>query len=95
MNLILRKKTHFWKNWLICWGVWGEAELILGFLEQRQNTFRELRNFLSGIRGDQYIISMEQGSTDQMGASDVVAWKGELSVSEVIPLGFTNYILFV
>ena len=78
MNLTLRKKTHFRENWLICLGIWGEAELILGFLEQRQNTFRELRNFLSGIRGDQYIISMEQGSTDHMGASDVVVGKGEL-----------------
>ena len=36
-------------------GVWGDAELFLGFGEQRQNTFRELSNFLSGIWGDQCI----------------------------------------
>ena len=82
MNLI-RKKTHFRENWLICWGIWGEAELILGFWEQRQNTFRELRNFHSGIQGDQYIISMDQRSTNNM-----VVGKGELFFYEVIPLSF-------
>ena len=23
------RKIHFRENWLICWGIWGEAELIL------------------------------------------------------------------
>ena len=36
---------HFKENWLIFWGNWGEAELILGICEARQNTFRELMKF--------------------------------------------------
>ena len=63
---------------------------------QRQNTFRELRNFRSEIQGDQYVISREQGSKDPLGASDVVFGKGELFFSDVIALGFTElYLLFV
>ena len=93
MNLTLRnKKTHFRENWLLFWGIWGPAELILGFWEQRQNSFREQRNLLSEIPGDRYIISREQGSTALLGASDVVVWEGELIFSEIIPLGSQNYI---
>ena len=33
------------ENWLIFWGILGEAELILGICGARQNTFRELRSF--------------------------------------------------
>ena len=63
---------------------------------QRQNTFRELRNFLSGIWGDQYVISREQGSKDPLGALDEGVGKGELFFSDVIPLGFTKlYLWFV
>ena len=78
-------------------GGFGEKlNYFLGFWEQRQIAFRELRNFLSVIRGDQYIISMEQGSTDPLGASYAVVGKQELFFSEVVPLGFTKlYLLFV
>ena len=36
------RKIHFRENWLIFWGNLGEAEIILGICEARQNTFREL-----------------------------------------------------
>ena len=58
------RKRHIRENWLVFWGIWGEAGLILGICEARQNTFRELRKFRSGIWGDQCIILREQGSTD-------------------------------
>ena len=35
------KENFFRENWLIFWGIWGEAELFLGIGEQRQNIFRE------------------------------------------------------
>ena len=45
MNLILwKEKCILGENWLIFFGVMGEAELILRFGEQRKNTFRELRH---------------------------------------------------
>ena len=39
------RKIQFSVNWLIFWGNLGEAELILGICDARQNTFRELMNF--------------------------------------------------
>ena len=55
-----------------------------------------LTNFLSRIRGDQCIISREQGSNDPLGDSDVVVGEGDLIFSQVIPLVITKlYILFV
>ena len=47
--LILRREIHFRENWLIFLGIWGEAGLILGICEARQNTFRELRIFFHGF----------------------------------------------
>ena len=52
----MERKIDFRENWLIFLGIWGEAELILRILGAKKNTFRELRNFLSGIWGDQCII---------------------------------------
>ena len=46
---------------------WGEAGLILGICEARQNTFRELRIIFIGIWGDQCIILREHGSRDSLG----------------------------
>ena len=66
------RSKYFRENWLIFWGIWGEAELILGILGANENTFRELRKFLSGIWGDQCNIFMDQGSTDSLGASYVI-----------------------
>ena len=53
------RKIHFRENWLIFWGNLGEAELILGICEARQNTFRELMKKISGILVDQCIILRE------------------------------------
>ena len=53
------RKIHFRENWHIFWGNLGEAELILGICEARQNSFRELMIFFSGILVDQCIISKE------------------------------------
>ena len=38
-----------------------------GFWEHRQNTFKELRNVLSMVLGDQCVTSSEQGNTDPPG----------------------------
>ena len=64
--LVLRKDT-FRENWLIFWGIWGEAELFLGIWGAKANTFREMRTLFAGRRGDQYIIFRDQGSTDPWG----------------------------
>ena len=42
----------------------GEAELILRIWGAKENTFRELKNFLSGIWGDQCIIYRDRGNTE-------------------------------
>ena len=55
---------NFRENWLIFWGIWGEAELVLGIWGAKENIFRELRYFLSGSGGDHCIIFRDQGSTD-------------------------------
>ena len=58
---------HFRENWLIFFGVWGEAELFLGIWGAKANTFRERRTLFAGRRGDQCIIFRDQGSTDPPG----------------------------
>ena len=45
----MERKIHFGENWLIILGIWGEAELFLKIWGSKENTFRELRNFLSGF----------------------------------------------
>ena len=60
----MERKIHFRENRLIFLGIWGEAELFLKILGSKENTFRELNNFLSGVWGDQCIIFRDQGSTD-------------------------------
>ena len=37
------------ENWLLFWGIWGEAELILGICRASQNTFRELKTFFRDL----------------------------------------------
>ena len=70
MNLVLKKeKKYFRENWLKFLGIWGAAELIWGFGEHKQNTFRELRQNNSGIWGDQSNIFWELGSKDPPGGS--------------------------
>ena len=64
----MERKMHFRENWLIFWGIWGEAELILRIWGVKENTFRELRIF-SEIWEDQCIIFREQRSTVPLGAS--------------------------
>ena len=49
----MERKIHYRENWLIFLGIWREAKLILRIWGANENTFRELRNFLSGIWGDQ------------------------------------------
>ena len=60
----MERTLHFRENWLIFWGIWGEAELILSIWVAKENIFRELRYFLLGIWGDKCIIFRDQGSTD-------------------------------
>ena len=68
----MKRKIHFRENWLIFLGIWGEAELILRIWGAKENTFRELRNFLSGIWDDQCILFRDKGSTDPpLGASNL------------------------
>ena len=52
----VERKNNFRENWHKFWGIWGEAELILGICGARQNTLMELGIFLSWIWGDQCII---------------------------------------
>ena len=61
---LTERKIQFRENWLIFWGIWEEAELILRIWGAKESIFRELRNFLSGTWGDQCINFREQGSTD-------------------------------
>ena len=68
VKLVLKKeKIYFRENWLKFLGIWGAAELFWGFGEHKQNTFRELRQKLTGIWGDQSIIFRELGSKDPPG----------------------------
>ena len=60
----MERNIHFREKWLIFLGIWGEADLVLRIWGTKENTFRELRNFLSGIWGDKCIIFRDQGSTD-------------------------------
>ena len=69
----MTRKIHFRDNWLIFLGIWGEAELILRIWGVKEDTFRELRNFLLGIWGDQCIVFRDQGSTYPLGASPAKA----------------------
>ena len=55
------------ENWLICLGIWGEADLFLGIWGAKANTFRETRTLFAGRRGDRCIIFKDQGSTDPPG----------------------------
>ena len=74
---------HFRKNWQIFLGNWGEAELILRIWGAKKNTFRELRNFLSGIWRDQWIFFRDQGpQTTPLGASYICCL---LTVSDCQP----------
>ena len=68
MILILQKnKVHFRENWLIFFGIWGEAELFLGIWGAKANTLRETRTLFGRRRGDHCIIFRDQGSTDAAG----------------------------
>ena len=70
----MERTLHFRKNWLTLRGISGKAELILRIWGAKENIFRELRYFLSGILGDKCIIFRDQGSTDPppLGASDLI-----------------------
>ena len=45
----MEREIDFRENWLIFLGIWGGAELILRILGAKENTFRELRNFLRDL----------------------------------------------
>ena len=66
VKLVLKKEKYIL-------GIWGAAELIWGFGEHKQNTFRELRQKLSGISGDQSIIFRELGSKDPPGGGHKIS----------------------
>ena len=63
VNLILWKENIRENSF----GYWGEAALSSRIWGAKENYFRELRNFLSGIWGDQCIIFRDLGSTDPLG----------------------------
>ena len=68
----MERKIHFRENWLIFWGILGDAELILRIWGAKENTFVEQKNFLSRICGDQCIIFSDQGITDPLGGLSIV-----------------------
>ena len=64
-NSILKKEKYIlWRIGLNFGGFGEQLNKFLGFREHKQNTFRELRQELSGIWEDQSIIFRELGSKD-------------------------------
>ena len=96
MNLTIRKeKTHLRETWLILFGIWGEAELILRNVGARQTTFRELRNFFFHGIGE-IVISRKQGNTDLPWGLGCSGWGGGAHFLRIYPLAYTKlYLLFV
>ena len=41
----MERKIHFSENWLIFWGIWGEAELILRILGAKEKYFQGAEEF--------------------------------------------------
>ena len=41
----MERKIHFRENWLIFWGIWGEAELILRIWGAKENFFQGAEEF--------------------------------------------------
>ena len=41
----MERKIHFRENWLIFWGIWGEAELISRILEAKEKYFQGAEEF--------------------------------------------------
>ena len=62
VNLVLKKEKYILGRIGLNFGGFGEQLNLFG--EHRQNTFRELRQKISGIRGDQSIIFRGLGSKD-------------------------------
>ena len=58
----MERKIHFRENWLIFWGILGEAELILRIWGAKENTFRELRIFFHGFREINALFSGIKGA---------------------------------
>ena len=80
----MERKIHFRENWLIFLGICGEAELISRIWGAKENTFRELRNFLLGIWGDQCIIFRIKGAKIPLGGGGALRSKSCLQLYIVI-----------
>ena len=63
----MERTLYFRKNWLIFWGIWGEAELILRIWGAKEKYFQGAEVLFSGIWGDKFIIFRDKGSTDPLG----------------------------
>ena len=63
----MERTLHFRENWLIFWGIWGEAELILRILGAKEKYFQGAEVLSFRVWGDKCIIFRDQGSTDPTG----------------------------
>ena len=63
----MERKIHFRENWLIFWGIWGEAELILKIWGAKEKYIQGAVEFSFkdfGRSMHYFIIFRDQGSTD-------------------------------
>ena len=44
----MERKIHFRENWLIFWGIWGDAELILSIWGAKEKYFQGAEEFSFG-----------------------------------------------
>ena len=63
VNLILEGKINFKENWLIFWGIWEEAELILRIWGAKENYFQGAEEF--SFRDLGRSMNYFQGSREQ------------------------------
>ena len=60
-------KIHFRENWLIFWGILGEAELILRILGAKEKYFQGIKQLSFRDLGRSMHFFRDQGSTDPPG----------------------------
>ena len=69
----MERKIPLRENWLIFWGIWGEAALIIRILGANEKYFQGADEFFGGggFGGDQCIFLGIKGAQTPLGASVV------------------------
>ena len=65
----MERKIHFWENWLIFLGTWGESELILRIWGAMEKYFQGAEEFSVRDFGRSMHYFQGRGNTDPPGAS--------------------------